>query len=330
MPPYLTQKYFCKGDICLKKSAILLSFIMLFISLTCGCSGNTPSQTYGKHDSETTVGTTAQVTAVPTTAPANVEINKKYEYQTREIWCENNGDKIYGEAYIPITDGKSPLIITSHGLGANHESGVAYAKQYAKKGFAVYTFDFRGGSSENHENKSDGKSTDMSVMTEVSDLESVLETAKSWDFVDSSRIFLQGGSQGGLVSAITGVKHEDEISGLILLYPAFSMYDAVHNMFHSPDDAPESYKLSSIMVGKAFVKDLWYYDVREYLPDFEKNVIIIQGDSDNLVNVSVAENAAELYPNCELHILKGAGHGFHNEHFEQAVEYATQFLYNNI
>ena len=118
-----------------------------------------------------------------TPAPANVDPNATYDYEVREIWCENNGQKIYGEAYVPITDGKSPLVIHSHGLGANHESGASYGKKYAPRGIAVYTFDFRGGSNKNNENRSDGKTTDMSVLTEASDVTAVLNTAKTWDFV---------------------------------------------------------------------------------------------------------------------------------------------------
>ena len=40
----------------------------------------------------------------------------------------------------------------------------------------------------------------MTVMTEVRDLEAVLEAVKSWDFVDTGRIAIIGGSQGGAVS----------------------------------------------------------------------------------------------------------------------------------
>ncbi|MBQ5630655.1 MAG: acetylxylan esterase, partial [Ruminococcus sp.] len=101
--------------------------------------------------------TTAAQTTEPSTAPAAVvDKYKTNDYEVREIWCENDGQKIYGQAFVPKTDGRSPLIITSHGLGANHESGASYAKKYAPKGFAVYTFDFRGGSNKNNENKSDG------------------------------------------------------------------------------------------------------------------------------------------------------------------------------
>ena len=95
-------------------------------------------------------------------------------------------------------------MIYSHGLGVTLESGEDYAKYFAKKGVAVYLFDFCGGSSES---RSSGKTTEMSVMTEVADLEAVLTEARTWEFVNEKKVTLLGSSQGGMVSAITAARH---------------------------------------------------------------------------------------------------------------------------
>ncbi|MCM1228136.1 MAG: lysophospholipase [Clostridium sp.] len=92
-----------------------------------------------------------------------------------------------------------------------------YAEELAQHDIAAYCFDFRGGGG----NRSDGNTTEMSVMTEVSDLETIIIDAVEWDFVDDNRIILFGESQGGIVSAITAARHNDEVAGLILAYPAF-------------------------------------------------------------------------------------------------------------
>lgn len=55
-------------------------------------------------------------------------------YRTEEIWCQNGTDSIYGVAYIPETEGKKPLVIFSHELGSNHESGIRYAERLAQNG----------------------------------------------------------------------------------------------------------------------------------------------------------------------------------------------------
>nr|WP_316623802.1 alpha/beta fold hydrolase [uncultured Ruminococcus sp.] len=318
----------------IKQLIVILALIALLLT---GCSrqsttsandtaGTQGSEAVGASSSPTENPTEAE-TAAPTIAPANVDPDATYEYEVREIWTENNGNRIYGEAYIPITDGRSPLILFSHGLGSNHESGESYAKKVAPRGFAVYTWDFPGGSSANNENRSDGNNLEMSVMTEASDLDAIIKTAKTWDFVDTDRIFLAGGSQGGLVTAIGGVRHEDEVAGLILLYPAFGM--AMLGDRYS-DDMPDEIQISSMTVGKPFFKDLIGYDVRDEIPNFDKPVIIIQGSEDNLVLPSVSREAADLYPDCEYKLIEGAGHGFSGEEHDIATDYALDFLFRHI
>ena len=92
-------------------------------AVTAGCTQK-PSLNV-KNDGAAAQSTTVADEATAATAvafteripsPANVDPNATYDYEVREIWCENNGQKIYGEAYVPITDGKSPLVIHSHGL----------------------------------------------------------------------------------------------------------------------------------------------------------------------------------------------------------------------
>lgn len=303
-----------------KAIAFILSLITVMSALLCGCSGGTAESSRALNTSET----------ADTGKPFKLDESKTYKVTSREIWCERDGKRIYGVAYIPDTDKKVPLVIACHGLGTNHEAGASYAEEYAKHGVAGYCFDFCGGSKSTEENKSDGSSTEMSVMTESADLEAVFNAALTWDFVDSSRIFLQGGSQGGLVCAITGMRLQKKIAGLILLYPAFAMYDFVHYAYSSYDSISGTMEIiNNMVIGEAFAKDLWDYDVREHISEFTKPVIIIQGTDDTTVPPSVAEDASSKYPDCELKMIEGAGHGFGGEEFDKAVEFAMEYLYKN-
>ena len=110
-----------------KLSSILLALLVVLSAVLCGC-GN------GENQSSTEL--------VKEKTTLTIDREKSYKYNTREIWCDNNGKKIYGVAYIPETDQKCPLVITCHGLGTNHESGIGYAEHYAEKGIAAYCFDF--------------------------------------------------------------------------------------------------------------------------------------------------------------------------------------------
>lgn len=250
-------------------------------------------------------------------------------YTTREIWVDNDGQRIYGVAYIPNGVSQPPLVILSHGLGATHTMMVPYAQDLAENGYAAYVFDFRGGATSG--SQSDGDTTNMSVMTEASDLEAVIAAAQGWDFVDTSKIVLAGGSQGGMVSAVVAARNPDVARALILFYPALSIVDDVHEAFASEDDIPETYSLFGWMtVGRNYATDVWDYDVYGEIGKYTGPVLIVHGDADSIVPVSYSQRAAEVYQDCELEVIPGAGHGFTGDAYDQSVRYALDFLDSHV
>lgn len=246
-----------------------------------------------------------------------------YDYRKQEIELDNQGQRIYGIAYIPSTEEeKIPLVICAHGLGGSYRSNAAYAEQLANHGIAAYCFDFRGGGGL----RSDGDTTEMSVMTEVSDLEAVVEKASEWDFVDENKIVLLGTSQGGIASAIAAARHTDRIYGLVLLYPAFLVSDAVHEQFDSLEDVPDSFRFNWITAGRPYVEDMWDYDVYEEIGNYTKKVLLMHGTEDDIVPISYSNRAAEIYKDVEYYVIDGAGHGFSGSAFDEAVSYLFDYL----
>lgn len=64
-------------------------------------------------------------------------------FETQELYARRDGKQIYGVIYIPQNAGdKIPTVIFSHGFGGNYQVGAKYAEALAKKGYAVYCFDF--------------------------------------------------------------------------------------------------------------------------------------------------------------------------------------------
>lgn len=248
---------------------------------------------------------------------------------TEEIWCENGSNRIYGVACIPEAEGRLPLVIFSHELGNNHEAGVRYAERLAAHGYAAYVFDFCGGSAGGTQNRSDGSNLEMSVLTEASDLSAVLDAAKAWPFVDSDKIFLLGGSQGGLVTIITGCERQDELAGMMLMYPALSAKaDSRANSYASPEEVPEDVPLFGgwMHVGRNYITDLWKVDFDQLLASYRGKLLLLHGDRDSTVDVSWSEHAAEIIPNCEFHIILGGGHEFYGQPFEDAMEYILSYI----
>lgn len=276
--------------------------------------------------------TTAAAETVSDTADDAADDAEEGGYEMREIWCENNGSRIYGVAYIPKSKDQTrfPLVIHAHGMGSNHEAGAAYGKRYAEQGYAAYTFDFPGGSRPSTENRSDGDPMEMSALTEAADLQAILDTALTWDFVDPDNVFLEGGSMGGLIATMIGLDNPDKVKGLILHYPALYMPQVVTQYYNSPEDVPDTvsfgddYELS----GK-FVRDLWGLDVISRLGEFPGSVTIIQGSEDPLVPAYTIEEVSGLFQSAEFHLIEGAGHGFSGDDFEAAVQYGLDYLKEN-
>lgn len=296
----------------------LLTFLVLLLSfLLTGCHLSVSDLSTNPENTELETQNEPEKIIIP------MENLPLYNYTTQEITVKNNDQNIYGIAYIPETpDPKKPLVILSHGLGGSYQDGYGYADALASRGIAVYSFDFRGGGG----NASDGKTTEMSVLTEVSDLETVLHNAENWSFVDKEKIVLLGASQGGLVSAITAADYPDQVAGLILTYPAFNIPDAVHQLVDSPDIIPETYSFGWITLGRIYAQDIWDLDVYEQIKKYDKKVLLLHGNEDPLVPLSYSEQAIEVYPNADFFIIEGAEHGFYGDNFQKSLNYVFDYL----
>ena len=127
----------------------------------------------------------------------------KTEIKESLFECQREGLTIRGTEYRP--EGVNlPIAVVSHGFMAYQDTVRHYAKLLAEMGFVSYCFDFNGGCVV--KGKSDGKTTEMSVLTEVKDLEAVITYAKEQEYTDADDILLMGCSQGGFVSALVAAK----------------------------------------------------------------------------------------------------------------------------
>lgn len=110
--------------------------------------------------------------------------------QKSPFTCVRDGLVIRGTMYKPEEKQEQlPIAVISHGFMANQLSVVKYAKALARWGYAAFCFDFNGGCIRG---KSDGKTTDMSVLTEREDLKAVISYAKSLAFTDEKQLILMG------------------------------------------------------------------------------------------------------------------------------------------
>ena len=231
------------------------------------------------------------------------------DYTVKEFYIEADGKRIFTKLYRPDAEERLPLIVFVHGLGADNMNFANYAKTFAPLGYACVCFDFCGGG---FNSKSTGKTTDMTPITEVTDLEAVLNEARSWDLVNTDKIVLVGESLGGIVSAMTAAKHKDAIAGLFLIFPAFVIRDNAHR-FKTKDAIPETVEYPNwITLGRQYYLDSWDIDIDSIIEKYDKPVCIIHGKEDDLVPFEYSIKANEQYADSKLYLIDGVGHELNN------------------
>lgn len=242
--------------------------------------------------------------------------------------CRRGELMIRGTEYRPIGQ-ELPVAIVSHGFMANQESVQHYAKALAIKGYCTYCFDFCGGSIPGT-GKSDGNNTDMTVLTEVQDLESVIAFALSRSYT-SHKLLLMGCSQGGFVSALTAAKHPELVHKLVLFYPALCIPDdarAGQMVFarFDPANIPDIIPCGPMTLGRCYAEDVISMDPYRVIGAYQGPVLLIHGGSDRLVNVGYSQKAADTYTNAQLHIIEDADHLFNPEQDMIAMAHLDQFV----
>lgn len=255
--------------------------------------------------------------------------------EKKEFSCYRDDLEIRGTVFLPKSydETQLPIAVVSHEFMANRLFSFPYAYELAQNGYAAFCFDFNGGG---FFSESEGKSENMSVLTEIEDLKAVIDFAKNQEYTKNTDILLMGCSQGGLVSALTAVELQEEISGLILQYPALSIPDDARKgkmikAEFDPNNIPERLNCGLMKLGKNYVSDVIEMKIPESIVGYKGNVMIIHGNADTLVDISYSKNAYEAYQtagaNAQLHIIENAGHIFLKpKHIKESQKYISAFV----
>lgn len=241
----------------------------------------------------------------------------------QEKSCVSEGKNIFGKLFIPNTKAKTyPTVILSHGFNSIGDDMADIALTFAENGFLAYTFDYCGGSTRSH---SDGKTTEMSIISEQNDLKAVIDMMSELDISDSRQIYLYGESQGGFVAALTAAEMPERIAAMILLYPAFCIPDQW--LSKDPESMAEPFTfMGDMLLSKKYYDDVPRYDVYDRVSWYNKPVMIYHGDSDEVVDISYSERSINAFPNAKLKVIKGAGHGFSGDDREYVKRVAVDFF----
>ncbi len=253
----------------------------------------------------------------------------------KDFSCARGEWTVRGEILLPETE-PAGVVILSHGFCGSMCDMLHHAEMLVRRGFISVCYDFVGGSRTKF---SGGNLSDMTVFTEVEDLKAVVNYVKSLPECENLPLYLMGGSQGGLVTALTAAEiHEKvKIEAIILEFPAFCIPDdarggSMVGYRFDPDNIPdliESGDGREPMSG-ALPREVVGMDVYREISRYRGKVMLLHGDRDGLVKIRCSEAAEKAYTaagcDCSFVTLHGAGHGFNPAEEEFADEVMALFM----
>ena len=238
------------------------------------------------------------------------------------LWIDNGSRHIYGELFTPQTVKKNkPIAIIAHGFNGTHDYARNYHETLGRLGYQCYAFDFPCGSVRS---RSDNNTMNMSILDEVSDLKAIVKYFRS---KGNKHIVLVGESQGGLVSALTAAELKNEVSQLVLVYPALCIPDNWRQRYPRKEDIQDVTELWGVKMGRRFFEEIHEMKPLDVIGQYRGPVLIVQGDADRVVSMDDSRRAQQLYaPGTKLHVIAGAGHGFKPNEFREEMEQLSTFL----
>ncbi len=228
---------------------------------------------------------------------------------------------IYGELKVPESEGRVPLIILSHGFGGNHTFNADYCAYFNSQGFATYNYDFCGGGMNS---LSGGTMLEMSVLTEAEDLNAVIDHFQQDPRF--SAIYLWGASQGGFVSSYVAAHRPQDVAKLMVEFPAIVLQDDAKARANPDGSFPATSSIMGVTISRKYNEDAVSFDLYDLLPSYTGPVLILHGDRDPIVPLRYSERAAEAFPNAELVVMPGQGHGFMGPARREAMEREAAFF----
>ena len=240
----------------------------------------------------------------------------------RTFSCMRGDLTIRGTEYRPNGE-KLPIAIVCHGFMANQQTVRQYTRALAKIGCCAYCFDFCGGGTQS---QSSGTTTDMTLLTELDDLDAVVSFLAELDEVDASRLVIAGESQGGLVTALYTARNPELVRGAMLLYPGLMIADNARSQYADASEIPETLDFMQMTVSGRYYEVARELDPWTEIASFDKPVLLIHGTDDQIVPISVSEKALTIYHDARMITIPGAGHGFYLDDRETACKEMEAFL----
>ncbi len=231
------------------------------------------------------------------------------DYKYIELKNRNNLI-LRGIQNLPENTGKNerlPAVIIVHGHTGNKMGNafffVKMSKFFTSKGFTTFRFDFTGSG------ESDGEFEDMTLTSELNDMDNIYKSVETNINVDRNKIFIIGHSMGGLITTLKAYEYNPK--KIILLAPANDMYNSVVGMYNSTGGGREEIKYGGLKIKKEFMDDMGQYKPYEKASLYKGDVLIFRGSEDIAVPKGTCIQTEQSFPGSVEYLeLKGIDHSF--------------------
>ena len=246
------------------------------------------------------------------------------------------------------TDSAHPgLAVFVHGFCAERTEGGRFeevAEILSQHGFCSIMMDQSGC----------GESTEgfeyYCMRNSMDDIESCIAYMTETYEIDTEKMVMTGYSMGGRIASAYVTLKDPRFKVLGLWAAAINPFEELTNFANAPDghsyyeEAREKgtaaflnfFDGRILPLSREFFEDLMQYDPLDCVRQYKGNVIVVHGDADITVDVSVGKRTYQLLTTDkqkELVIVKDANHGFglwddHPEQSEELVSKTAAFILN--
>ena len=259
-----------------------------------------------------------------------MELPFQPQWEEQEVSCSSVLGTLRGTLTVPKdAEGKLPVAILLHGLNTDRRWCDDIAWSLADNGIASVRFDY-GGCGE-----SDGQQQDMSISTELRDTLAILDYVKGLSLTDQENIFVVGKSMGGVEAALAAKSRAGDIKALCLWYPGFNaaattQHGMLLGQFFNPFDPPETMEIAGFTYGRDFIREAQALDCVSICQSVQQPVLILHGDADFVVPLVSSIALEPQFPDAELKVFPGGGHGFWGLQELEALGDMVSFLKDHI
>jgi alpha-beta hydrolase superfamily lysophospholipase len=247
-------------------------------------------------------------------------------------FASSDGIELVGILQTPKTP-TNKCVVLCHGITVDKDEGgifVELAEKLVEKGLAVFRFDFRG------HGESGGRSMDMTISGEQKDLEAAVKRMEEKGY---AKFGILGASFAGGAVCFYTAEHEKKVKALVLWnalidyairttpttewgkkYLGQPAIDRVHKLGYTEMGN------SFFRVGKKLFDEMALLEPWKALVDLGTPTLFVHGNKDNDIDYHDSVKYSLLMKNAQLEIIRGAGHGFGDEHKQEAIEKTVAFF----